>query len=391
MNGNTESVGSSANGFLLTDDVYGDTNPTPFLGGQLYVPEWSFGRLVETPADIANQIDAFIAANGTITPTSATLAGYDFLSDGTRATSAALAPTIPNRNESLIRDDWSKADILGAVFSGTPPTLAVVNAHYDHRRLLPARNNALQNQTETLSTSEATAFARILLTVGCHSGYTVADGVYPLDAAFALDWAQRAAQGGTLAYVGQAGYGLGDSAVVGYSETLQVELAKRLGQMSLGEALAYAKQQYVADLAVPTSYDQKVVNEAVFYGLPQWRLGSATPPVPPAPLPTTTDATTGLLSAAFSSTPASFPLQHAPNGGGDYYTAPNGAVQVTNGRPFEPRVTLDVSQPDTTAHGALITSLASTSETGFRAARSRVVDDNAADAPPLTSSVASLS
>src|SRR5207244_1755550 len=111
----------------------------------------------------------------------------------------------------------------------------------------------------------------------------------------------------------------------------------------IGEALAFAKQEYTADLGVLTSYDQKVTNEAVLYGLPQWRISSGTPPTPPAPQPTDTDAITGLTSAAFNSTIASFPLKQI--GDRSYYTAPDGDVQVTNGRPYEPRVSLDVTQP----------------------------------------------
>ena len=47
---------------MLCDDAYGTAAPMPFLGRQLYVPELSVGRLVETPVDIAAQLDRFTAA-----------------------------------------------------------------------------------------------------------------------------------------------------------------------------------------------------------------------------------------------------------------------------------------------------------------------------------------
>ena len=47
--------------------------------------------------------------------------------------------------------------------------------------------------------------------------------------------------------MGNTGYGLGDTAAVLYSEKLNLLFADRLdGSMTVGQALAFAKQEYAA-------------------------------------------------------------------------------------------------------------------------------------------------
>ena len=79
--------GSLAAAKMLSDDPYGTTEPVPFFNGQLDVPDLVTGRLVETPANINAQLDAFIAGStpGHLHPATALTTGYDFLSDGASA------------------------------------------------------------------------------------------------------------------------------------------------------------------------------------------------------------------------------------------------------------------------------------------------------------------
>ena len=81
--------------------------------------------------------------------------------------------------------------------------------------------------------------------MGCHSALPVSDFVAgnPLKA----DWSQSYAQSGAIVYMGNTGFGLGDTAAVLYSEKLNVLFAERLdGSMTVGQALAFAKQEYAA-------------------------------------------------------------------------------------------------------------------------------------------------
>ena len=91
-------------------------------------------------------------------------------------------------------------------------------------------------------------------------------------------------EGGAIAFMGNTGFGLGDTASVAYSERLNQLFAARLnGTMTIGEALEYAKQEYFGDLGIVSLYDAKVGNEATFYGIPTYRLGTGTPPTAPTP------------------------------------------------------------------------------------------------------------
>ena len=52
---NNEYYGALASGDLLTDNPYLDTRPVPASGRQLFIPDLAGGRLVETPAQIAER------------------------------------------------------------------------------------------------------------------------------------------------------------------------------------------------------------------------------------------------------------------------------------------------------------------------------------------------
>jgi hypothetical protein len=397
---NNEYVGAAANGFLLSDDPYGDPDPQEFLGGQLYVPKVALGRLVETPTDITNQIDQFIANNGAVAPKSEFTTGYDFLTDGSQAVASALnADGFPGGADQ-IRDDWSHTDLVNGIFpGGASPAVDSLNAHYDQHRALPAlgnlqhNENDLFNSTEVATRGAGAVAGRIVFTMGCHSGFSLFDGLYPAYPAqdpdgFALDWPQTYLAGGAVAFMGNTGFGLGDTAAVAYSERLNQLFAQRLdGTMTIGQALEFAKQEYFGDLGVISLYDGKVGNEATLYGLPMTRIGNGTPPAAPAPLPATTDPTTGLLSTSFDVQPTFTRVDKTIEGATRTYFTVGGRTQVTNRRPIQPLTTLDVTQPGAVAHGALLTALTSHDVT-INAAFSRVVMASTANEPPLGGDVA---
>ena len=191
---------------------------------------------------------------------------------------------------------------------------------------------------------------------------------------------------GATGWIGNTGYGLGDTLVVGYSERLHALLSPKLdGTMRLGQALAQAKQEYIATLGVVGPYDAKVVMQTTLYALPMLRLGTATPPGPPPPPPLSTDPATGLQSADFDVSPTFTAFNTVF---GRYYRADDG-VQLTQRRPIEPLVSLDVTQPGLQAHGALIRLLNSPAdELNFNAAYSRVVTDHSEHEPELVGETA---
>jgi Tol biopolymer transport system component len=369
-------------GFLPTDDPLGDVN---YSGKGTYVPELAVGRLVEKPNQVLDQITQYIDRNGAINPTRALTTGYDFLKDGATKISAGFKTRLGTNNaQELINDSWSKDNLLAAMFpASNPPVLDSINAHYDHFRALPADENAAQREEILYTTADLagrSTSGRVIFTVGCHSVLPVSDFVF--GNVLNADWAQAYAQSGAVVYMGNTGYGLGDTAAVLYSEKLSLLFADRLdGSMTVGQALAFAKQEYAAT-PTQSGYHLKVIDEATLMGLPMYRVGTGSTPAPPTPAVTTTDSATGLPTAAFSVTP-SFTRVNTPIGS---YDVSDDAF-AENRRPIEPTTKLDITQPGLVPHGALLTALTSSDETGFDAAFSRVVDDFSAFTPELVGDV----
>ena len=88
---NTDLFSTLNAGQMLSDDPYGDVNPVPYLNRQLYIPELSVGRLIETPAEIVDTLNRFVspAVSGHLDPTTSLTTGYDFLFDGAQGVNDA--------------------------------------------------------------------------------------------------------------------------------------------------------------------------------------------------------------------------------------------------------------------------------------------------------------
>jgi hypothetical protein len=137
------------------------------------------------------------------------------------------------------------------------------------------------------------------------------------------------------------------------------------GSFDVGRALLEAKRDYYLSAGNYQGYDEKVLQEAVFYGLPMYDV-DATPSNGDGTLPLLTDPVTGLQASALSVQPEY--TQETASDGTTFATI-DGDVQTANGYPIVARTTRDVTQPFETgliAHGALITGLV-TEETAVEA------------------------
>ena len=394
--GNSALFGSLLTGHVLSDDAYGDFDPVAWLGRKLFVPDAAVGRLLETPSEIIAAIDQFIRFNGLLDPTTALTTGYDFLADGAAQVDSNLDAILGEANAtSIISETWTAGDLITSLDVLDPPDIISINAHYDHYRSLPADQNASGEEGDLFTTQDIVnlgpeRLARaILFTMGCHSGLSVSDvliGAPSADEAKRLlDWAQVYSQQGAV-YTGNTGFGYGDTETVALSERLMALFSERLdGTMTVGQALMFAKQEYFGGLGLYSVYDEKVLVEATFYGLPMYKIGEGTPPTPPPPLPRTVDPVTGLESAtvSFADTPTNPQFELVVGDNGSYYQI-DGKTQVVHYRPIQPRTEFDVTQPDTTAHGALITALVTREERNFDVAFARPVIDLEANEPAPT-------
>ena len=377
-------------GYILSDDPYGDFDPQPWLSGSLYVPDVGMGRLVETSADVTKAVDAYIAANGVLNPSSAYVTGYDFLSDA--ATSIAGSASRLGSVSSQINDTWTASQAATGINGITGNGLVSVNAHYDHYEALPADSFTAGTVNNLLNTSQLSASktGTIMFTIGCEGGLNVPDtfvsGPTTDEAASLADWPQTATTKGAV-YTGNTGYGYGDTDAIAYSERVYSYYAANIATkaMTVGQALMFAKQQYAGELGVAGVYDAKALEEAVTYGLPMYRIGSggglgavALPPLPSGAVSGT--ATTQPLNLGSIQTTAVTDLH------GTHWEVPGQAPQVTQGRPIEPRMTLAYPQTgDQRVHGVVIEGMTSTDTSNVDPAYSTPTVDLSANEPERNS------
>jgi hypothetical protein len=403
-------------GYFLSDDPYAAPSPLLVGGQELYTPSLAIGRLVESPTEITNALNRYVNSNGVLNSNSALSTGYDFLTQGANAISNALKSN-GEKVTNVISDTWNNTDLLNAM-NGTAtgengvPNLQSINAHFDFGRLLTAAGNQPGNHdpSQILQTTDVRGatgptspgsndalFGTILFSLGCHSGLNVPNNEIENDVPGGLDtWAKTFADEGAL-WIGNTGYGYANDQYISYSAKLMGLFASDLnGSLDLGEALAQAKQLYVGQSGTLDPYDLKSMMESTFYGIPNYTLNTPNPP------PTTTgslpqlqlglDPNTNLTTDSFSingQTPGSGPSQLGevtPPEGGAYYEVNNSTLEETAvGYPIEPLDSVDVTDPGSAAHGALITGLSSLDEDGFTPSIAQSDSDTGNDANQISS------
>ena len=392
FNGTDNAISRAARmGYLLSDNPYGDFAPQAFLSTQLFVPQLAVGRLVETPQEILTTLDACISTDCHTTPNSAFVTGYAPFDKGSQQIAATLQGRVPaGTSSSLVNNTWTRSDAASGLATAAHG-FNVVNAHYDIYRALPAQEFTSGTQSNPLSTADLppSLSGGIQWTIGCHAGLNVPDAYIAAPTAaqqaMLLDWPQAALRKGSAGYAGNTGYGLGDTDVIAYSERVSLYFAQNLdGSMTLGQALAFAKQHY-STLGVPSVYDAKALEEMNLYGLPTWRLGAAgqsaratlPPPPPPAPAtPTLAVTPTGDIASTLTAVTAG-------SGRGTYYTANGQLPQTSPNEPIQPRLEVPVA-PRTdglVAHGVVIENLTSYDQAGINPVYDTPIADQSAFNP----------
>jgi hypothetical protein len=378
LTANNALYSAAAQNNILTDGAYGAFTSVPWLGHDLLLAQLSVSRLVETPLDMVGQINRYLAVNGVSAPTSALVTGYDFLADGAKAVRDSVKPNLgvtpanafasghPTINDPAtnpLDPPWTDTDVIaGFLGTASPSAIVSLNAHYNHYEL-QASNHLLAT---TANGSGGTFAGDILFTMGCHGGLNVADSLGGSGGKY-LDWPQLYSTKQAAIYIANTGFGYGDSASVALSERLLSLYAKNLHSdaSSVGEEWAATLQQYFATAGAYDVYDEKVLLETTFYGLPFWHFGTAAPATPAyTPVSTVTDAVTGTPSATFS-----FPSGTA-------------LVQSQFGlyRPTLPITSQEVTSSGLPARGLWIKSL-STSDPGATAVTGMPTVDLAAHEP----------
>jgi hypothetical protein len=260
-------------GFYLTDDCYADPEPLIWPGGQLCVPDYPIGRLVETPAEIAAAIDAYASQDGYLPVADALVTGYGFLTDQAGIISDTWGAELTV--SALISDTWTSAELQHAWITSSH-ALQSISAGFTHFRALPAQRSAGALLPQQIA-GNGWSGAVVGFAQGGHSGFSAHDGDF--DVGKAGDFAQAMAAEGAV-WIGSTGFAMGADSGVAYSEDLVVRYAQELlesiatGGAGAGEALVQAKRSYIAE-AAPSSldaYDLKGLMQTTLYGLPHWSI-----------------------------------------------------------------------------------------------------------------------
>ncbi|MBN1640902.1 MAG: pre-peptidase C-terminal domain-containing protein [Anaerolineae bacterium] len=344
---NTPQQAALENNMVLTDDYYGDREPTTWQGGELYIPDYAIGRLVEQPGQIADVIDLFLS-NDVIDVENALVTGYDFVQD-----TAVLVSTLLNNDEletddELIGISWSGDAFRDRQLYASPRfDLQSINGHANHTSSGAPDGDDIQAGEIVTATSDLAG--ALVFSVGCHAGLNDSNSL-DLPEAFAIQGAN---------YVANTGYGWGGGGIV-YSEALMRNYAYELlvgTQTQIGKALTAAKQRYYASDQVFNAYDAKVLMQATMYGLPMYTILSGGTFSPGDPFPSVSVTSTapiafgevneGLLSfgaGAFGET---------ETGEGTFLDV-DGWSHFAAGEPVQPSFYVDIHNPEAgDLHGVL--------------------------------------
>lgn len=348
--------------YYLSDDYFADREPTMHEGRELFIPDLAVGRLIESPSDMIGQIDAFLASSVTVVD-NILISGYDFVQDVATGDCDDWEADFgaSQVNCSLIGETWT-GDAFRALQlrAASPFKIQSISGHAAHY----AQGSPVGSSTFAQDIVDATfdLSGGLLYTPGCHAGLNVP----PNNADNPLDLPQAFASKGAN-YIGNTGYGWGMRSNIGLSEKVIRLYTRALlqgTQSSMGKALATAKALYYQQDQDFSSYDEKVMQELVFYGLPMYELETGavlsgpgndfpgvdfTPSLPSNPLGDTA-VLTGSVTIDFQQAQN---LALSETSDGDYYDL-NGSIHIVPGQPIQPLHFGDVTAPQFPARGALL-------------------------------------
>ena len=349
--------------YFLTDDYFADREPTTDEGRELFIPDLATGRLIESPSEMIGQIDAFLANPLTVVD-KILITGYDFVQDVATEDCADWGADFGEANTdcSLIGDTWTGTAFRALQLNPSSPFLVQsISGHAAHYAEGAPVGDSIQAQEISDTTIDLSG--GLIYSVGCHGGLNVPPNnpVSPIDLPQAFVSKQAN-------YVGNTGYGWGMRNSIGLSEKLIRLFTRALlagTKSSMGKALATAKALYYQQDQDFSNYDEKVMQQVVFYGLPMYELETGavldepgndfpgvdfTQDLPSSGQLGETTVLTGSVSINFEEAQN---LALSETADGDYY-ALNGSIHTVPGQPIQPLHFGNVTVPQLPARGVLL-------------------------------------
>ncbi len=278
--------------FFGTDDAYGDLDPVQKTDHFLFIPELGIGRISE-PKYVPTMVKAYLDANGSLTPQSAAVYGYNFWSDSASSIQQQLLdsgksvnqfPTAHPKIQSgqglpTDADAWNAQDLIDGVAANTD--VVVLMAHgLRASEIAPANYFPTvkpQQLINLANTSPAIKRLKLLVTGACNFALAVpsSQGITnvtpdPRTAEIpqALGWTA----------VAWDSYAYGDDERIAYSEELADDLFRELRYGSandvvvLGDAIARVKRDWAARQTDLKGIHQKSLMGMGILGFPMLRV-----------------------------------------------------------------------------------------------------------------------
>ena len=140
---------------------------------------------------------------------------------------------------------FGSSDLFAAAFpTGGPADINSWNGHYDNYRAQMANGDIIS--TSDLAGRTLQLSGGVFFTMGCHAGFQTTDAL--VGSTGVLDWPQYFAHTGT-GFVGNTGFGLGDTDSVAFSEELMADFAGNIGNGTYARQRAAAGEAAVLPLA----------------------------------------------------------------------------------------------------------------------------------------------
>ncbi len=374
----TQSQSSLRYAQVLSQDRYGSSSQLVLSTGPYDLPDIPVGRVVENAAEVKAYLDTYAllfngaATNGVVpTPKSAFVAGYDFLADSAEAIKSDFTAGLGAGGtvDSLISPiglapalGWT-ANQFRTAFLGSRHDLSYLAGHFSTGRALAADFTTRIRAAEVADSTLNLAYS-LVMSSGCHSGYSTVDNDAISLVTEQPDWAQAFARKKAI-LIGGSGYQYGDTDFIEYTERLLLNLAQALrtgsGPVSIGQALVQAKRRYLADTAIMRGIHEKTLLELTLYGLPmvKFNLPGArlSQPTPAGDVAGVTPVNTGpglplsLKTGELSFSPVLSRVDQALTVVGSintvtasYFVGSDGLV-TTPGEPIRPLESFNVSRP----------------------------------------------
>lgn len=404
LSSTTVGAALAANKFL-TDNFYSEMEPeASFLpsNASVYHNDFAIGRLVETPEEMTELINTYLAFDGEISVTTANdevlITGYDFCYDSglaikelyesqQKTTDCLLddprrdEPTPLACTEPLPDIPFNSSELKGALLGEPIQKIASINGHA-HHYAMKASVSPFDLSTTDMETApnNGPMPGTFVYTPACHAGLPVPPKIP--DDETTLDMPEEMAKKSVLSYIANTGYGWGMDNGIGLSELLMLKITEELldhESISTGKALSLAKREYYMEEKRYDVFDEKVIHEATLFGIPNTLITTQKDKYSAKSLPLSIESPDGSCDHGicmnkkelsgiagkglppgvtqfelnFTFEESTYQLVNVPDKGA-FYTL-NGIYATETGHPHQPKFVFDSTLSGTAVHSVLFT------------------------------------